>query len=481
MSYVSGVNDDFNVRGWIDYTTTRLTGWGSRQRELLYNFFDKEITKDLRKKTHEDIVSMVGTYPLEPFERPAWFIEMCNEFNYYFESNVSDERIDQINAELEKYAEVGDIWKGASQFLKAVHQYQTATPRNIADGKFPNGQKIAKFLKKVCEIELGKEKDHMASDWARTFEKNNTSNNELEVIITDSAPSIIGMSEYFGKSGMSSCQTISIGDNRTHASNIFDNLKDEGLLVAYVTDGKKVKMHSYDGFYHNKMIERILLRYMIAGEGMKFRDASGEKITSSVASKKLAEPIKMLMVDRSYPTGQYVNEVLNILKNLCDERGIKLVVRDSWKSAQNGSTNMKSFTKGTEKYSGVTIPTVALRKVCMELYTQRDGRCSKIKENKPCDVCNPFSKEICKTCPSEIQSKTTIACSTCRLIRRGEPCVIEPEHRNCCVCPYTENGIKIGYNDNLSVGYYEEGTGRAVGIGTVVEILRKWWYVKNNA
>lgn len=408
------------------------------------SWFDKKyfnVDENDQKILSDRLLPFVGEYKVNPTVRPEWFIEAMYEFNYFIDENLKDEELKEIIIkEVETYTETKKLPENPSWFIRAVDQYQNAKPEDVYNGYFPNGQKIVKFLKKVAELTLGKEVDFLKSNCVKIIESNKPeSSTGMKIVITNSAASIMCMSEFF-EGGMTSCQQWSGGKNSGNSRKLSNNLSDPNMLLLYVTNGQKSKsMEKYGVIEHEVMKQRMLIRLI-----KTYKTPEKDGTIYSKKSNKKEELVDIgIMVDRSYPKSDYNNEIYELLNELCEKNGLKFYEPFDYNMSREGGKIQKIFKK-------VKDPLYAFDAEPYKILSCRsfigEDKCKAMVSQSICETsCRPISKEICAACTSmfkfnEIVDKKCSKCKECKLTDKAV---------TCCECPIM-NGLEFGYKDNTS-------------------------------
>jgi hypothetical protein len=401
------------------------------------------------KPVHPLLEPMLGVFDIKITTLPKWYGMVMEEFNEYIDSNIDESKKEKIYADVEFYNANNALPEDPSHFIQAVWQYNNISLESFKDKLFPNGQKISKYLKKVCELTLGKELDHMQSPWAKMIEANQVENVDgLKMVITNSVASLMGMSLYL-ESGRS-CQTFTKGGNEGHSSRLEGVIYDPNVVCMYISNGKtKLPAEKGERFdEHPVMKQRLLLRLVEIPN--KYQDNGGFVgciNKSGTRTQKVSSNIG-IMIDRSYPDNKYVNEVYDLLYRLCEENGYTLLEPERGNMSQGSTEKPVKFQTDGQALTSFDYESFYLTH-CKDL----KEKCRELKTESICKtICKPVNEDICNLCKSglEISKDTTTSCKKCQL----EKCPFEV--KNCCQCYFVNRNLKVGYKDNSNTGEIEK-------------------------
>lgn len=418
--------------------------------ENIQDEYFKPITEELQK--------IRGIYNLEITKFPEWWRGFKRQFVDFLTDNITDELADDYNNERETHA--------IQKLIETEQQLATISVQQLKEGKFPNGNKIIKHLKKITQLCCPDvtDEDIFKSEWYRTYEKHKTTSFDEMLVLTNSIPSFLGMSSYFENPNHQSCMTL-VHYATNNARGIWSYCLDPGSLIAYVTRDNLVReFKGIGGLPHQAMITRYILR-LVKTATLYQCPHCGEMYVEPLTrickackrphpdyiikkpDPKLGEGVLGLMLDRAYPHAQYTGPIMKLLKQLCDENNLKLFMLQNYKVAQHGGAEYEARHDGKIHYvtSAEPIPHTYLRR-----YIEHCENCSSLNEIKSCDVCNPIHYSLCENC--KFKGTKVLRCVECEYNDYCPP-------NDCKDCPLRPcmnryDRITTHYDDHAGADYH---------------------------
>lgn len=387
------------------------------------------------KNVDEILQKFIGVYPVEITARPIWastFIQMyttwiyyCYRYNRDCPENVKfpvagqyRDCMDKLyKVKEESMKEIGEGWN--KSIVIETYRGDISTKMynddvfDFISGYATEGKRTMKILKYLTQktrehIEITQEQIEQL-EWYRYYVKHKESNQKLYLVITNSLASLCGMSSYAPKKDdnnrlWQSCQTHET-NNEGYAKKSWANLRDEGSLIMYVTDGTNVNFMGFsnDRYMHHAMFTRWMVRLL--------------KRNDSYA----------LAIDRAYASDQYSEAIFHKVYELCKEHGVDMAVHSSYNSGQCEEVfDVERYKHGDYMYykSAHDIPIVYnyQRESC-----EHDCSTCPRMVNRLCRACTPVDDDACDAC----EQNETRHCENC-----GNFSERRCANRDCDECEY---------------------------------------------
>lgn len=395
-----------------------------------YSNFKNIIEKHEYKKINEELKPFIGIFDLEMDE--GWFESTKGQMRSFFyettarteENNIKYEEVKRILDTFDKGYIIDSYGRKAKVMKWFINQHREATTKNF----IYEDMQFYRHYQMQCE-----------------------SINDSKLVITNSIPSIIGMSSFApdnpneekGKAWRS-CQSIGINSNiQGYCQGIVCNVMDENSLIMYITNGKQVRMLSeideLKEFKHQVMFNRAMLRLGIV---------NGKPTIS---------------IDRWYPyIPMQITHIYKILDKLCKSNGIQLSLLYNYNSSQMDSDSvteklLKEFTLGNHSICMETpnsIPYLCgkLQKDCGKCDIKKQTMCwyciyNDNREPDKCSTCAWLNKTFCAQCSSLNSNCVSSDCFNCKKVSCSKKFAITPKSQ------YADNGVIIKLGNEYKLRY----------------------------
>lgn len=256
---------------------------------------------------------------------------------------------------------------------------------------------IRKELKQIIDIE----DSVIESKWWYKNYTNENHSKDYYLVITNSQSSILGMSSYQnektnGEKAWCSCQTIK-RNHEYYAKGTLCTMTDMGSIIMYITDGTTTYFEglSKNKFKHQTMNYRYMLRLL--------KDSQKQYI----------------VIDRGYPEKAFLEQVMEIVANICRNIGIDFSIFYNYNDTQNSGVN-----ENYNKYILNSIDTLCVNSSYKITATENEPR---LKDCSDCDnwinfdyncdnnclKCDYNCANYCGNCPTPCTNGNCAECSGC--------------------------------------------------------------------